>query len=166
MEGALERARRDLLDLTFRNKFLNFRVLKAQGVAVANDDAERVRTLLVDSSARITFVDADEARDAYDAWQRKRQRGLEAQQEARELLGTGEPLEGQPSPGAPEDSGDDASTSVNDEVDTDDLVHVAGAEIRRVLPDRVLIADHDGANLDKRLLNMARIARTMIEQRV
>ncbi len=158
IRAALDAARRDLLDLTFRNNFLNYRILKARGFAIADDGAARVAGLLGDGGAPLTFIAREEAEEKRDAWLAKRERGREAQEEARRLLGT-EDEDGR--------GGDDAtSAELADRGGASHaLVKTETVNLRTGLHERVLVADHDARELDRRLLTTLKTARTLIEER-
>jgi hypothetical protein len=69
---ALDRARLQLLDLTFRTNLLNYRVQRARGALVVGDTAVRVGRLLVEEEVPLGFVGRDEAQEMRDSWQAKR----------------------------------------------------------------------------------------------
>jgi len=52
----LEHDRNDLLDLTLRNKLINFRRLRARGVSVINCSPQELFTVLVTEGRRVSFV--------------------------------------------------------------------------------------------------------------
>ena len=54
----LEAARKDLLDVTMRNRMLNYRELKARGAEIVGDTASRVHDLLT-STSRVGFLPLD-----------------------------------------------------------------------------------------------------------
>jgi hypothetical protein len=140
VKAALEAARMQLLDLTFRNNFLNYRVLKARGALVVGDRAERVARLLVDDGAALSFVAREGAAARRDAVLARR---------ARVRAATGGlpdgPTAGAVAPSQPGLFGD--------------------AALRTGLNDRVLVVDHDADALARRLAVTAKIARTLIEER-
>ncbi|TVR88563.1 MAG: DUF3320 domain-containing protein [Trueperaceae bacterium] len=61
VRAALAGARRQLLDLTFRNRFLHQRLLRARGVLVEGDDAARVATLLLERDVPLAFITREAA---------------------------------------------------------------------------------------------------------
>jgi len=61
LAARLEAARRELLDLGLRNPLLHFRLPKAQGVAVVQEDAAAVFDVLVRQGKAMSFVAAPEA---------------------------------------------------------------------------------------------------------
>ncbi len=75
VRAALAGARRQLLDLTFRNRFLHQRLLRARGVLVEGDDAARVATLLLERDVPLAFITREAA-------ERRRAMRLEAEGDA------------------------------------------------------------------------------------
>ncbi len=54
----LNAARQELLDLSFRNPLLNYRLLKARGVEVVDERAAAVYEILVAKGRPMTFLPA------------------------------------------------------------------------------------------------------------
>jgi very-short-patch-repair endonuclease len=72
VRAALASARRQLLDLTFRNRFLHQRLLRARGVQVEGDNAVRVARLLLERDVPLSFITRESA-------ERRRAMRLEAE---------------------------------------------------------------------------------------
>lgn len=147
---ALEDARKQLLDLTFRNNFLNYRVLRARGLEVSDDSAERIADLIMNGSGAFRFITQSEAKTRREAWLRRRASGSAAQAAARQALGTG--------------SEDDASSAAED-AENASLAVISPHQLREGLNDYVLITPHEPAELEARLLNTLRFARSFVEER-
>jgi hypothetical protein len=145
VRAALEAARLQLLDLTFRNNLLNYRVLKARGALVVGDRAERVARLLVGEEAALSFVARETAAARRDAALARRARVREVMDPARSLLGIPDGAAGSAAVRQPSLFGD--------------------AALRTGLSERVLVVDHDAEALARRLATTAKIARTLIEER-
>src|SRR5438128_1675437 len=60
LTGALEVARRDLLDLGLRNTLLNYRPLRAKGVEVVDEKPVEVFRLLVTEEKSLSFLPGEE----------------------------------------------------------------------------------------------------------
>lgn len=86
---SLEDARKQLLDLTFRNNFLNYKVLKARGLKVSDDSAERIADLIMNGDGAFRFITQSEAKTRHEAWLNRKASGSAAQAAARLALGTG-----------------------------------------------------------------------------
>jgi very-short-patch-repair endonuclease len=65
LTGALEVARRDLLDLGLRNPLLNYRLLRSRGLDVTGEKPAEVFRILVREEKRMTFLPGDPAGDAH-----------------------------------------------------------------------------------------------------
>ena len=150
VSAVLADARRQLLDLTFRNNFLNYRVLKARGAWCVGDEAARVASLLVEDGVPLRFIGRDEAEARRDAWVEKRDRARQQLVQDREpdvaSGGVADPLK------------DSEATGTS-------LAYVGDASLRSGLNDRILVADHQAQDLAKRLVTTARTARSLIEER-
>lgn len=152
VRGGLERARLQLLDLTFRNNFLSYRVLKARGALVVDDLADRVGKVLVDDDTSISFISREEATEQRDAWLVKRAEGRANQAAMRTPLGTA-------------DGGNAAAAEQVAPAPGTELLASREPSLRLGLADRVLVADHTGDELDRRLAATAKTARSLVEER-
>lgn len=144
VRSALDAARKQLLDLTFRNNFLNYRILKARGIEVVADDAVRVAEVFDSGGATVRFISPQEADEQLREWQGK-------------AFGTVPPVH------AIGEVGDDAPPT--DDVRSTDLLPATGPSLRLGQNDRTLITAHEGEELDRRLLATMKTANSLIEER-
>lgn len=127
---ALDEARRELLDLSLRNNFLNYRTLRARGLEVASDNAPRIAELIGNSSRAIRFISRAEADKKLTLHLAKREFAREASNQAAAA----------------------------------ELVTGRSIDLRLGLNDHILIADCSDDELDRRLANTSKLARSMVEE--
>ncbi len=137
----LETARKQLLDLSFRNPLLNYRPLKARGVEIISGDPDTIYQLLVADNKRFTFRDSgiDEAEGA----------------------------DGDGAPGSTLPAGDDVFERYFRELEGEKLsppAHNAPAPKKAATPDTVLQTASTASDLQKRLLNTQYAARICLEE--
>ena len=71
IRARIEESRKELLDLSLRNRLLNWRPLTARGVEIVGENAAQVFTTLVTFKRRMTFLPAleNDPNDAYTLWE-------------------------------------------------------------------------------------------------
>ncbi|MET4105855.1 DUF3320 domain-containing protein [Hymenobacter sp. UYP22] len=155
LASRLEASRQELLDLGMRNPLLNFRLSKAQGVAVVREESAQVLDILVRQGKTMYFSAAPEPA-----------RNKPATETAPRLQpGTTPELaaapEMAPAPGEPVP---EAASTLEDYLEEHPPVALSEAEQKASLTDNKLQTAEPLARLETRLLNTYYTARTSLEE--
>ncbi|WBA41269.1 DUF3320 domain-containing protein [Hymenobacter canadensis] len=155
----LEASRQELLDLGMRNPLLNFRLSKAQGVAVVREESAQVLDILVRQGKTMYFSAAPEPARKKPQPQTDAISGAEATK-----VPDAEPAASPATATQPNEATAEVASSLEDYLEDHPPVELSEAEQKALLTDNKLQTAEPLARLETRLLNTYYTARTSLEE--